>query len=355
MTACLDFLEKPQTEAGWINGGFFVFENGVLDYLAGDDTILEREPLEQLAHDGQLMAFRHDGFWEPMDTERDRTNLVNLWASWRRPPGRCGMTERGRYAGRTVLVTGASGIVGSWLVRSLLAAGATVVALVRDDDPHSELVRSGDVTRVTRVHGSLEDLVLLERTLVQYEVHVVFHLGAQTQVRHAQWSPVGTLEANVRGTYNLLEACRRNPRDPGGRSSSPRATRPTARPIVLPYTEAHPLAGRNIYDASKSAADLLRIGYAHSYGLPLGIARCANIYGGGDLNWDRIVPGTIRSLLRAEAPIIRSDGTLLRDYLHVDDAVRRLPRPWCRPAGGSTSTPRPSTSGTGPRCRCSRS
>jgi CDP-glucose 4,6-dehydratase len=230
------------------------------------------------------------------------------------------MAERERYVGRTVLVTGASGIVGSWLVRSLLDGGATVVALVRDDDPHSEFVLSGDVTRVTRVHGSLENLVLLERTLVQYEVHVVFHLGAQTQVRHAQWSPWASLEANVRGTYNLLEACRRNPRTLEAIviASSDKAYGETD---VLPYTEAHPLVGRNIYDASKSAADLLSSAYAHSYGLPLGIARCANIYGGGDLNWDRIVPGTIRSLLRAEAPVIRSDGTLLRDYLHVDDAV----------------------------------
>ena len=223
------------------------------------------------------------------------------------------------YAGRTVLVTGASGIVGSWLVRSLLDAGAVVVALVRDDDPHSEFVRSGDVGRVTRVHGSLEDIALLERSITQYEIQVVFHLGAQTQVRHAQWSPWASLEANVRGTYNLLEACRRNPRTLEALviASSDKAYGETD---ALPYTEAHPLAGRNIYDASKSAADLLASAYAHARP-PARIARCANIYGGGDLNWDRIVPGTIRSLLRGEAPVIRSDGTLLRDYLHVDDAV----------------------------------
>ena len=229
------------------------------------------------------------------------------------------MTDVNAYTGRTVFITGASGIVGSWLVRSLLASGVSVVALVRDEDPRSEFVRSGDDQRVARAHGSLEDLALLERLLVQYEVEVVFHLGAQTQVRHAQQHPWGTMEANVRGTYNLLEAVRRN------------ATRIKALVVAstdkaygdsstLPYTEEHALAGRNIYDASKSAADLLTSAYATSFGLPSGIARCGNIYGPGDLNWERIVPGTMRSLIRGERPIIRSDGTLRRDYLHVDDA-----------------------------------
>jgi CDP-glucose 4,6-dehydratase len=230
------------------------------------------------------------------------------------------MTDLGAYHGRTVFLTGASGIVGSWLVRSLLSADAAVVALVRDEDPRSEFVRSGDVGRVARVRGPLEDLVLLERLLVEYEVDVIFHLGAQTQVRHAQRQPWATLEANVRGTYNLLEAARRCARHVQAVviASSDKAYGESA---ALPYTEEHPLAGRNIYDASKSAADLLSSAYANSYGLPIGIARCANIYGGGDLNWDRIVPGTIRSILAGEAPIIRSDGTLKRDYLHVDDAV----------------------------------
>ena len=230
------------------------------------------------------------------------------------------MTDRGAYDGRTVLVTGASGIVGSWLVRGLLSGGADVVALVRDEDPRSELVRSGDDQRIARVRGELEDLVLLERLMVQYEVDAIFHLGAQTQVRHAQRQPWATLEANVRGTYNLLEAVRRCTRHVQAVviASSDKAYGESA---TLPYTEEHPLAGRNIYDASKSAADLLASAYANGYGLPVGISRCANIYGGGDLNWDRIVPGTIRSLMLGEAPIIRSDGTLQRDYLHVDDAV----------------------------------
>ena len=230
------------------------------------------------------------------------------------------LRSRFDVAGRTVFVTGASGIVGSWLVRALLGDGASVVALVRDDDPRSEFVRSGDDRRVNGVHGSLQDLAMLERVLIQYEVDVVFHLGAQTQVRHAQRQPWATMEANVRGTYNLLEAVRRTGSQVKALvvASSDKAYGESP---TLPYTEAHPLAGRNIYDASKSAADILTSAYGTSFDLPLGIARCANIYGGGDLNWDRIVPGTIRSLLRGQAPIIRSDGTLQRDYLHVDDAV----------------------------------
>ena len=230
------------------------------------------------------------------------------------------MTDARAFNAKTVFVTGASGVVGSWLVRTLLSAGASVVALLRDEEPRSEFARSGDDRRVARVRGSLEDFALLERSLVEYEVDVIFHLGAQTQVRHAQRQPFGTLESNVRGTYNLLEAVRRAARriDACVVASSDKAygASPT-----LPYTEGHALGGRSIYDASKSAADLLASAYAHSYDLPIGIARCGNIYGGGDLNWDRIVPGTIRSLLQGERPKIRSDGTLRRDYLFVDDAV----------------------------------
>jgi CDP-glucose 4,6-dehydratase len=230
------------------------------------------------------------------------------------------MTEGTVGPSRTVFVTGASGIVGSWLVKELLRSGDRVVALERDLDPHSEFVRSGDVDRVVRVRGDLQDLGLLERALVEYEVDVVFHLGAQTQVRHAQRQPLATLESNVRGTYNLLEAVRRLSRPLGALvvASSDKAYGESGH---LPYREDHPLAGRNIYDASKSAADLLSGAYASSYGLPIGIVRCGNIYGGGDLNWDRIVPSTIRALLNGDRPILRSDGTPRRDYLFVDDAI----------------------------------
>jgi CDP-glucose 4,6-dehydratase len=229
------------------------------------------------------------------------------------------VTNGASYAGKTVLVTGATGIVGSWMVESLLPQRASVVALVRDEPENSELVRSGNINRLDRVRGGLEDLRLLQRTLADYDVHVVFHLGAQTQVTVAERDPLGTMEANVRGTYNILEAIR--------------TTRPETLLVIassdkayghseqLPYTEAHPMAGRGIYDASKSAADLIASAYARSYGLPIAIARCGNIFGGGDLNWERIVPGTVRALIMGERPILRSDGQPRRDYLYVRDAV----------------------------------
>lgn len=231
------------------------------------------------------------------------------------------MTERARasFAGLPILVTGATGIVGGWLVRRLLDLGGEIVILLRDEPANAELFRSGDVARVTRVRGDLENGRLLERILVEYGVRLVFHLGAQTQVVTAHREPLGTLEANVRGTYQLLDAVRRQARPPAIVVAS--SDKAYGASETLPYTEDHPLAGRGIYDVSKSAADLIATAYAASYGLPLAIARCGNIYGGGDLNWDRIVPGTIRSLLAGERPVLRSDGRPRRDYLYVGDAV----------------------------------
>jgi CDP-glucose 4,6-dehydratase len=232
--------------------------------------------------------------------------------------GRYGMTDS--FRDRRVLVTGATGIVGSWLVKELLARGARVVALVRDELPDSELVRSGDLARIACVRGSLENLDLIVRTIYDYEVEVLFHLGAQTQVRMAHRNPFECLESNVRGTYNVLEAVRRAQSQLVAVviASSDKAYGTST---ALPYTEKHPLAGTGIYDVSKSAADLISSAYARTYGLPISIARCGNIYGGGDLNWERIVPGTIRSLLLGERPTIRSDGRPLRDYVFVEDAV----------------------------------
>ena len=223
-------------------------------------------------------------------------------------------------AGHRVFVTGATGIVGSWLVRRLVDAGAYVVALVRDADPQSEFFRSGTAARTSIVSGALEDFPVLERAINEHETDMVLHLGAQTIVGTALRSPLQTFEANIRGTYNLLEACRRL----GGLvrsvvvASSDKAYGDSE---VLPYTEDMPPLGRHPYDVSKSCTDLLAHTYGHTYDLPVAIARCGNIYGGGDLNWSRIVPGTIRSALREERPVLRSDGTYIRDYIFVDDVV----------------------------------
>lgn len=227
----------------------------------------------------------------------------------------------GFWDGRGVLVTGATGLLGSWLVKELLARNARVVALVQDADPQSELVRSGDDRRVAVVTGGLEDFAAVERAVNRHEAATVFHLGAQTLVGAGHRFPLATFEANVRGTYNLLEVCRVHPGLVRGVvvASSDKAYGDRA---DLPYTEDMPLEGRHPYEVSKSCADLLAQSYAHTYGLPVGITRCGNIYGGGDLNWSRIVPDTVRRLARGGPPVLRSDGTFLRDYIYVKDVAR---------------------------------
>lgn len=219
---------------------------------------------------------------------------------------------------RRVLVTGATGIVGSWLVKDLLARGARVVALVRDPDPQSEFYRSGDERRTSVVQGRLEDFWTLERTINEHEIDTVFHLAAQPIVGVAQRFPLQTFEANIRGTYNLLEACRVH-RSLVQRVVIASSDKAYGAQETLPYTEEMPLQGRQPYEVSKSCTDLLAVCYHQTYGLPVTIARCGNIYGGGDLNWSRIVPDTIRACLRGARPIIRSDGTYIRDYLYVKD------------------------------------
>jgi len=220
---------------------------------------------------------------------------------------------------RRVLVTGATGLVGGWLVKRLLEAQAEVVSLVRDWTPQAEMVRSGDIDRVTVVRGDLCDQACLERILGEFEVETVIHLAAQTIVGIANRNPGSTFEANIGGTWKLLEACRRSPRVKQIVMASSDKAYGEAK--VLPYTEETPLAGRHPYDVSKSCSDLIAQTYAHSYGLPVCITRCGNFYGGGDLNWNRIIPGTIRSVLRGQPPAIRSDGSFVRDYFYVEDGA----------------------------------
>jgi CDP-glucose 4,6-dehydratase len=220
---------------------------------------------------------------------------------------------------RPTLVTGGTGLVGSWLVRRLREAGADVVCLIRDWVPQSELVRSGAIDGVKVVRGDVCDLELAERLLGEYEINTVFHLAAQTLVPIANRNPISTFESNIRGTWNLLEACRRAPTIRAVvMASSDKAYGPQK---VLPYSEQMPLEGVYPYDVSKSCADLIAQSYAATYNVPVAITRCGNFYGGGDLNWNRIVPGTIRSVIRGERPVIRSDGNFVRDYFYVEDGA----------------------------------
>jgi CDP-glucose 4,6-dehydratase len=225
----------------------------------------------------------------------------------------------GFWQDRRVLVTGCTGLVGSWTVRALLAAGAHVVGLVRDQVHGSELVRSGLGDRIDVVRGDVADAALLERALAEYEIQTVFHLAAQTIVGIANRSPLSTFETNIKGTWCVLEAARRcgyGPHVVVASSDKAYGDQPQ-----LPYTEDAPLQGRHPYDASKSCTDILALTYAHTYKMPVCVTRCGNFYGGGDLNWNRIVPGTIRSVLRGQRPVIRSDGTFVRDYFYVKDGA----------------------------------
>lgn len=220
---------------------------------------------------------------------------------------------------RQVFVTGCTGLLGSWLTADLVARGASVVGLIRDVVPQSQLVRSGTIDEINVVHGDVCDYALIERTLAEYEVDTVFHLAAQTIVTIANRVPLSTFETNIKGTWVLLEAARRNPTVKSVvLASSDKAYGTHA---TLPYREDAALQGQHPYDVSKSCADLIARTYAKSYGMPATVTRCANLYGGGDLNWNRIVPGTMRSVLRGERPVVRSDGTLKRDYIFVKDVV----------------------------------
>ncbi len=220
---------------------------------------------------------------------------------------------------RSTFVTGATGLVGGWLVRRLLGLGADVVCLVRDWVPQSELARARLMDQVKVVRGDVRDQGLLERALGEYEVLTVFHLAAQTIVGIANRNPVSTFESNVGGTWSLLEACRRSPTVQQTVVASSDKAYGTHE--QLPYDEEAPLRGRHPYDVSKSCADLIAQAYAATYDLPVAIGRCGNFYGGGDLNWNRIVPGTIRSVVRGERPVIRSDGQYVRDYFYVEDGA----------------------------------
>jgi CDP-glucose 4,6-dehydratase len=223
------------------------------------------------------------------------------------------------WTSRPTLVTGATGLLGGWLVKELVRLGADVVCLVRDWVPQSQLLR-GDLSRVVTIaRGDVRDQATLERVLGEFEIDSVFHLAAQTIVGIANRNPVSTFETNVQGTWALLEAARRSPKVKQILIAS--SDKAYGDHEKLPYDESTPLVGQHPYDVSKSCADLIAGAYAKSYGSPVGILRCGNFFGGGDLNWNRIVPGTIRSALRGERPVVRSNGKFKRDYVYVEDGV----------------------------------
>jgi CDP-glucose 4,6-dehydratase len=220
---------------------------------------------------------------------------------------------------RNVFVTGCTGLLGSWLTDALYRKGANVVGLIRDLVPRSNLRELGCWEKINIVRGEVEDYHLLERALNEHEIDTVFHLAAQTIVSIANRSPLSTFESNIRGTWNLLEACRRlESVQQVVLASSDKAYGSHEK---LPYGEDAPLQGRHPYDVSKSCADLLARAYFETYDLPVSVTRCGNLFGGGDLNWNRIIPGTIRSVFHGRRPIIRSDGKYIRDYFFVKDAV----------------------------------
>jgi CDP-glucose 4,6-dehydratase len=225
----------------------------------------------------------------------------------------------GFWADRPVLVTGATGLLGSWLVPALQERGARVVALVRDLVPDALFHTSSTDRRCVTVFGDVADGRLIERVLAEHEIDAVFHLAAQTIVEHALRDPTNTFRSNIEGTWELLDACRRSGRP--GRIVVASSDKAYGSQPVLPYTEDQPLQGVHPYDVSKSCADLITTAYGVSYGLPVAITRCGNLYGGGDLNLNRLIPGAITAALAGERPVLRSDGSLVRDYLYVEDAV----------------------------------
>lgn len=222
------------------------------------------------------------------------------------------------WKGKPVFVTGATGLLGGWVTRRLLELGANVVALVRDRVPRSILESEGLLPSITSVHGPLEDADLLQRAIGEYEIDTVLHLAAQPIVGVAKLDPVSTLRTNVEGTWNVLEAARRAKVKQVIVASSDKAYGDSDH---LPYTEDHPLQGRFPYDCSKSCTDLISQMYHATYAMPVSIARCANLFGGGDLNFNRVIPGVIQATLSDTRFVIRSDGQFVRDFLYIRDAA----------------------------------
>jgi CDP-glucose 4,6-dehydratase len=227
--------------------------------------------------------------------------------------------EGSRWSGRTVLITGAAGLLGGWVARELLESGAAVLGLdIAWDGPRATIPPVG----VERIDGDVRDTPLLRGLLSSRRIDTVIHLAAQTLVGPAIEDPVDTFSNNIEGSWSVLEACRGTLGPKGvARIVVASSDKAYGDASGRPYREDMPLRAHHPYDTSKAVTDMLATTYAVTYGLPVAITRCGNLYGGGDLNWSRIIPGTIRSVVAGEAPEIRSDGTFVRDYLYVRDAA----------------------------------
>jgi len=226
------------------------------------------------------------------------------------------------WKNKNVFITGATGFLGSWLTKYLLEKNSNITALVRDWVPKSKLLSDDSINKINIVRGNIEDYLLLERIINEYEIHTVFHIAAQTIVGIANNNPLSTFESNIKGTWNILEACRKatNVKKVVVASSD----KAYGDQEILPYSESTPLIGRHPYDVSKSCADLICRSYYETYELPVCVTRCGNFYGGGDLNFNRIIPGTIRSILNNDPPVIRSDGSFIRDYFYIEAVLAYL-------------------------------
>lgn len=223
------------------------------------------------------------------------------------------------WQNKNVFVTGGTGFLGSYLVKKLVNYGANVTILVRDYIPQSNIYIGEEHNKVNVVNGVLEDYSVIERILGEYEIDTIFHLAAQAIVGVANRNPLGTFKSNIEGTWNILEAARRSPLIKQVIVAS--SDKAYGDQEKLPYDENMPLQGKHPYDVSKSCTDLISQTYFETYKLPVCITRCGNLYGGGDLNFNRIIPQSIQSILNGEAPVIRSDGSFIRDYFYVEDAV----------------------------------
>ena len=224
-----------------------------------------------------------------------------------------------KWKDKNIFITGCTGILGSHLTQMLVEKKANIVGLVRDLVPKSNLVKTGIYNKINIVRGCVEDFYTIERTLNEYEIDTVFHLAAQSIVGIANRNPLSTFESNIKGTWCVLEACRRvSTINEIIVASSDKAYGDQDK---LPYNENAPLIGSHPYDVSKSCVDLISLMYYNTYNLPICVTRCGNFYGPGDLNFNRVVPGTIRSILNNEKPVIRSDGSFIRDYFYIKDAA----------------------------------